>query len=182
MSKKGSPSFKDAKMIKIPKKISLLIGCLILSLVFSSFTFSKKKDKNKDKDQKATQQTSSLVLVKPIKPIVVPVKPVEDIEKIQTELKQIIVRTQQLQTQVRDDRSEIQQILERAQIHQRILKGITIPQPIQSKQQINQNDMIAREKMRLIAQQVHQTQEQLKAIQNSKMVNSTPKTESSQTS
>ncbi len=167
-------------MTRFPQKISFLVAGLILLLAFSPFAFAKKKDKDKDQQQKTVQKASTFVPVRPIKPVVLPVKPVEDIEKIQTDLKQIIERTQQLQTQVRGDRSEIQQILERAKIHQRILTTITIPQPIQSKQQINQNDIIAREKMRLIAQQVHQTQEQLKAVQNSKLVSSASKTESSQ--
>ncbi len=167
-------------MTRFPQKISFLVAGLILLLAFSPFAFAKKKDKDKDQQQKTVQKASTFVPVRPIKPVVVPVKPVEDIEKIQTDLKQIIERTQQLQTQVRGDRSEIQKILEQAKIHQRILTSITIPQPIQSKQQINQNDIIAREKMRLIAQQVHQTQEQLKAVQNSKLVSSASKTESSQ--
>lgn len=165
-------------MTSLPKKRSFLIAGLILSLVFSPFAWAKKKDKEPAQDQAAAPKVSTFVPVKVVKPVVVPAKPVEDIEKIQTDLKQIIERTQQLQTQVQGDRSEIQQILERAKIHQRILTTITIPQPIQSKQQINQNDIIAREKMRLIAQQVHQTQEQLKAVQSSKLVAS--KTESSQ--
>ena len=167
-------------MTRFPQKISFLVAGLILLLAFSPFAFAKKKDKDKDQQQKTVQKASTFVPVRPIKPVVLPVKPVEDIEKIQTDLKQIIERTQQLQTQVRGDRSEIQKILEQAKIHQRILTSITIPQPIQSKQQINQNDIIAREKMRLIAQQVHQTQEQLKAVQNSKLVSSASKTESSQ--
>ena len=167
-------------MVRVPKKISLFIGCLILSLACSPFAFAKKKDKAESQDQKTIQKTSTLMPVKLVKPVALPPKSVEDVAKIQAELKQIIDRTQQLQTQVQGDRSEIRQILERAKIHQRILTSITIPQPIQSKQQINQNDIIAREKMRLIAQQVHQTQEQLKAVQNSKLVSSASKTESSQ--
>ena len=167
-------------MTNYPKKVfSFLVVGLIVSLVFSPFALAKKKNKEKDQDQTSAPKGSTFVPVKPVKPVVVPAKPVEDIEKIQTDLKQIIERTQQLQTQVQGDRSEIQQILERAKIHQRILTSISIPQPIQSKQQINQNDILAREKMRLIAQQVHQTQEQLKAVQSSKLV-SASKTESSQ--
>lgn len=100
---------------------------------------------------------------------VTPEPPLEDAEKIQDELQQIISRTRQLQEQVKGDRSEIREILERAQIHQRILKGITIPKPIQSKQQINQDDIIAREKMRLIAQQAQITQRQLKTIQSARL-------------
>lgn len=93
----------------------------------------------------------------------------EDVEKIQEELKQIIARTQQLQNQVKDDRSEIKRILEQAQIHQRILKGIMIPKTIQSKHQINADQIIAQEKMRLIARQAEQTQNQLKTIQNARL-------------
>ena len=98
------------------------------------------------------------------------VNPGQDKEKIQEELKQIIARTQQLQVQVKDNRSEIQKILKRAEIHQKILKGITIPSTIQTKQQIDAEQIIAQEKMRLIALQAHETQEQLKVFQNARAV------------
>lgn len=105
-----------------------------------------------------------------------------DVVKIQNELNEIVSRSRQLQGQVRDDRNEIQEILERTQIHQRILKTITIPKTIQQHPNIsNAENVIAREKMRLIAQQALQTQEQLKAIQATKAL-SAAKTESSQTS
>jgi len=173
--------------MNLTKNVHLI--CLILVLGFLSLGATK--EKNKTDNSSAAKQTkkSEPVSQKQASPagfkkslVVTPDQQVENAEKINDELKQIISRTQQLQTQVHDDRSEIQKILERAQIHQRILKGITIPQPIQSKQQINQADIIAREKMRLIAQQVHQTQEQLRAIQNSRLISSIPKTESAKTS
>ena len=152
--------------------------------MFSFLSLGAKENKKKDdpgkeqnkqlaeKEIQQKEQTKTKTIV------VVPGQPNEDVEKINDELKQIISRTQQLQNQVRDDRSEIRQILERAQIHQRILKGITIPKLVQSKQQINQDYILAQEKMRLIAQQAHQTQEQLKTIQNSRFVNPVPKTDS----
>ena len=152
--------------------------------MFSLLSLGAKENKKKDdpgkeqnkqlaeKEIQQKEQTKTKTIV------VIPGQPNEDVEKINDELKQIISRTQQLQNQVRDDRSEIRQILERAQIHQRILKGITIPKLVQSKQQINQDYILAQEKMRLIAQQAHQTQEQLKTIQNSRFVNPVPKTDS----
>lgn len=153
-------------------------------VLFSLLSLGAKENKKKDdpgkeqnkqlaeKEIQQKEQTKTKTIV------VIPGQPNEDVEKINDELKQIISRTQQLQNQVRDDRSEIRQILERAQIHQRILKGITIPKLVQSKQQINQDYILAQEKMRLIAQQAHQTQEQLKTIQNSRFVNPVPKTDS----
>lgn len=106
----------------------------------------------------------------------------KNVAKIQDELNEIVSRSRQLQGQVRDDRNEIQEILERTQIHQRILKTITIPKTVQQRPSIaNAENVIAREKMRLIAQQALQTQEQLKAIQATKTF-SAAKTESAQTS
>lgn len=178
--KKDNPNFKDGKL-KFIHKFSLICFIVMFSFLSLGAKENKKKEssaKQQDKQQtekknKETEQTEAeTVAVLPGQP------PTEDVEKIHDELKQIISRTQQLQSQVRDDRSEIRQILERAQIHQRILKGMTIPKMVQTKQQINQDYILAQEKMRLIAQQAHQTQEQLKTIQNSRFVNPVPKTES----
>lgn len=152
-----------------------MVGFLSLGAKENKKKDEPSKQQNKrlaeDKVQKKEESETETIVVTPGQPHA------EDVEKIHNELKQIISRTQQLQTQVRDDRNEIRQILERAQIHQRILKGMTIPKLVQSKQQINQDYIIAQEKMKLIAKQAHQTQEQLKTIQNSRFVNSVPKTE-----
>ena len=92
----------------------------------------------------------------------------EEVEKTKAELEEIIGRTRQLQERVQDNRSEIQKILERAQIHERILKSISIPQSIPTKYQINTDEIVKQEKLRLIAEQARQTQEQLRIIQQTK--------------
>ena len=100
-----------------------------------------------------------------------PEKNEKEPEKIQSELKEIINRTQQLQTQVKNNRVEIQNILERARIHEQILRNITLPPSIPTKQQLNPEAIINREKVRLIAEQARQTQEQLRAIQQVHLLN-----------
>ncbi len=161
--------------------LSVLFG--ILSMGAAAADNNKADDSTSSKKINNLAEKSMLSQSDLKSPIAVtPDQEVEDIDKIHNELKQIIARTQKLQNQVHDDRNEIKDILERAQIHQRILKGITIPKPIQSKQQINQDDILAREKMRLIAQQAYQTQQQLKALQSSRFAGSVSKVDSSQAS
>ncbi len=97
----------------------------------------------------------------------------EEAEKIQGELKEIINRTQQLQTQVKSNRLEIQSMLERARIHERILRNITLPPPTPTRQQFDTEEMIKREKLRLIAEQAMQTQKQLRIIQQARLLSKT---------
>ena len=92
----------------------------------------------------------------------------EDVEKIQEELKEIIDRTRQLQQQVKDNRSEIQKIMERAQIHEQILKNISIPRQVNTR--FTSDQIVQREKLRLIAEQARQTQQQLRVIQTASAV------------
>ena len=147
----------------------VLLGVLSLA---ASKDVSKKSKSDQSQQEEAEEQDDKSPLA------VIPTQQIENADKIHSELKQIISRTQELQKQIRTDRSEINEIMERAQIHQKILKGITIPKPIQSKQQINRDDIIAREKMRLIALQAHQSREYLKAFQSSRLVPELPKTDS----
>ncbi|MBI3999551.1 MAG: hypothetical protein HY351_02960 [Candidatus Omnitrophica bacterium] len=97
----------------------------------------------------------------------------EEVARIQSELKEIINRTQYLQNQVKDNRFEIQNILERTRIHERILKNITVPRPIQSKQQIDAEEIVRMEKLRLIAVQARETQAQLRTIQQARPLKTT---------
>lgn len=97
----------------------------------------------------------------------------EEVARIQSELKEIINRTQYLQNQVKDNRSEIRNILERARIHERILKNITVPHPIQSRQQIDAEEIVRMEKLRLIAVQARETQAQLRTIQQARPLKTT---------
>lgn len=101
-----------------------------------------------------------------------PKKQQEEAAKIKADLDDIIERTRQLQARVQDDRSEIQKIMERAQIHERILRSISIPQPIPTKYQVNADEIVKQEKLRLIAEQARQTQEQLRIIQQAKSLGS----------
>ncbi|OGW87103.1 MAG: hypothetical protein A3C35_07005 [Omnitrophica bacterium RIFCSPHIGHO2_02_FULL_46_11] len=99
-----------------------------------------------------------------------------EVEKIQGELKDIIERTQQLQQQVRGNRDEIQKILQRAQIHERILRTMNVPGPVQLKSQIDTEEILKREKLRIISEQTQKTQQQLRAIQQMKSIAKVPKT------
>lgn len=155
--------------------------CLIILMAFLCVGASAEKNqKTGKKGKKSTAPQSELLADSDSTKnslIATSNQQVENVEKIQSDLQQIISRTQQLQTQVIQNRSEIKGILERAQIHQRILKGITVPKPIQSKDLINPDAIVAREKMRLIAQQAQQAQEHLKAIQSARFVKSISKAE-----
>ncbi|MBI1978058.1 MAG: hypothetical protein HYS55_04835 [Candidatus Omnitrophica bacterium] len=124
---------------------------------------SEKEEKGKGQGQ-ASRVTSSS-----------PEEQRKEAEKIRSELKQIIRRTNRLHGRVKENRVEIQQILERAKIHERILRSISIPQPIRATQQINADEIVRREKLRLIAQQARDTQDQLRAIQKAKTTQSVQK-------
>ena len=103
------------------------------------------------------------------KPIILPPKlPFEgpkDIQKIQDELKQVIARTQALQSKTVQDRVTIQQILDRARIHEQILRTISVPKPTLSNQQVNVEEISKREKLKLIAQDTERSKEQLRALE-----------------
>ena len=90
---------------------------------------------------------------------------VPDVARIQKDLKEIINRSRHLQLQVNDNRSEIQGMMERARIHEQILKTISIPKPVRVKKEIEADEIVKREKLRLIAEQARKTQEQLRHIQ-----------------
>lgn len=92
----------------------------------------------------------------------------KEIEEIQQELSEIIARTRELQEQVKDNRAEIQSILERAQIHERILRDMTLPPPVQLRHQINPDEILKQEKLRLISEQARRTQEELQVIQQTR--------------
>jgi hypothetical protein len=98
----------------------------------------------------------------------------EGVEQIQTELKQIIDRTNVLRAQAQVDRAETAKILERAQIHERILRTITLPpaQPVPIRQVINVDDVARREKIRLIADQTKKTQDRLRILERTGAVKS----------
>ena len=100
----------------------------------------------------------------------------EEVEKVQDELKDIISRTQQLQGQVQGNRVEIQNILQRAQIHERILRSIAVPAPVRLKSQVDAEELIKHEKVRIIAEQTQKTQQQLRAIQQVQSAAKTVKT------
>ena len=89
----------------------------------------------------------------------------EEIKKIQNELRQVIHQTSQLQNKVRGNRVEVQEILERAKIHEKILRSIAAPAPVRTAQQIDVDEILRREKLRLLAEQTQHSQDQLRAIQ-----------------
>ena len=99
----------------------------------------------------------------------------EEVEGIQKDLKEIIDRTHELQNQVKGNRLEIQRILDRTRIHERILRTMDLPRPIPTKQLFNADAIVKREKLRLIAEQARQTRERLQVIQQVQALNKAPK-------
>ena len=96
-----------------------------------------------------------------------------DATNVQKELSEIIDRTSKLQGEVKGNRTEILQIMERAQIHDRILKTIKMPQPVKMPVKVVDADAIVRqEKLRLIAAQTQQAQKQLETIQRTRNIES----------
>lgn len=89
----------------------------------------------------------------------------EEVEKIQNELKEVVTRTQELQAQAKTERSEISEIMERARIHEQILRNMSIPKPIVVSQRINVDEVLRREKLRLIAEEASRVQRQLRAVE-----------------
>ncbi|MBI4368108.1 MAG: hypothetical protein HY588_01800 [Candidatus Omnitrophica bacterium] len=130
----------------------------------------EKKEEEKAPSQKVSSQTSpqTALSVKAYSQV----NPAE-INRIQKDLREIINRTRQLQSQVKNNRTEMQSILQRAQIHERILQEITVPpRPIQTKTQLDPEEVVKLEKLRLISEQTRETQEKLRQIQNTRMIQS----------
>ncbi len=92
---------------------------------------------------------------------------------VQKELSEIIDRTSKLQDQVKGNRTEVLQIMERAKIHENILKTIKIPQPVAAPvKYVDADAIVQREKLRLIAEQTKQAQKQLEIIQRTRHLES----------
>lgn len=95
---------------------------------------------------------------------------VDEKVQVQKDLHQIIERTNQLQHQVQTNRAEIQRILERATIHERILQTLSVPEAVRTKDQVNVERILQQEKVRLIAEQTRNIQNQLQALERAKAI------------
>lgn len=95
---------------------------------------------------------------------------VDEVVQVQKELQQIVERTNALQREVQANRLETQRILERAKIHERILNTLSVPGPVQTGDQVNVDRILQQEKVRLIAEQARQTQNQLQALERARRV------------
>ena len=169
------------------------LWCLLVILVFSFFSIGAwwGSDKPKKEPQKKTVSEPAFEVIRPepvsqpvseIKPpqlssakpkeieppAVVSGKQLEEIKRIQEELKQIIDRTHKLQADVKENRSEVQNIMERAQIHERILQNIAVPRQTQTVSPVIADEIVKREKLRLIAEQTQRTQQRLRVIQQTR--------------
>ena len=89
-----------------------------------------------------------------------------EIDDIEKELNQVIQRSSQLKTQVQTNRVEVHKILERAQIHEKILRSMRTPKPTVVQDRIKIDQILAQEKLRLIAQEARRNQDRLRAIQH----------------
>ena len=117
----------------------------------------------------------------PVAPKILPVEPIvsakvptpAELAQIQKDLNDIIVRSSKLQDEVKENRTEVLQIMERAKIHESILKTIKIPQPVKMPVKVVDADAIVqREKLRLIAEQTRQAQKQLETFQRTRSIQS----------
>ena len=107
--------------------------------------------------------------------------PPEEASQIQDRLHQIIARTSQLQSKVNGNRADVYKILETAKIHERLLQTVTVPTPVRMNRQVNVDEILRREKLRLIAERTRQTQNQLELLERTRnlqnvQVVQTPKT------
>ena len=106
----------------------------------------------------------------PLPSVKVPVP--EDMIKLQSELSEIITRSSKLQNEVKENRAQIHEIMERAKIHENILKTIKAPQLVKVPTPIDADAIVQREKLRLIAEQTKQAQQQLETIQRTQSIES----------
>ncbi len=96
-----------------------------------------------------------------------------DIPAIEKELQGIITRTHHLQRSMHGDRSEIEKIMSRAQVHERILRNLAATPPVNVQQTQRAGDIEAalqREKLRLLAEQVDKAQATLNVIETSQRI------------
>ncbi len=180
-------------MMSKKTEISLLIFVMILSFLSVAAWWDWNKEKKKESAPRpAPTQSAPDKTVLPdenIPPEFLPLKKNkkeiqeqnaddterqrEEVTRIQTELKDVISRTRLLQDQVKDNRVEIQKILDRAKIHEQILKNITVPRPVPARQPMDADEIVRREKLRLIALEASKTQDQLRTIQQARTVRAT---------
>jgi hypothetical protein len=96
-----------------------------------------------------------------------------EVANVQRELSEIIDRTSKLQNDVQVNRIEVLTIMERAKIHDRILKTIKVPQPVKMPvKTVDADAIVKQEKLRLIAAQTRQAQKQLETIQRTRHIQS----------
>ena len=159
--------FKLTKDVIKSMKPYVVCGMFLLSLVSIAAWWDWGQSKKEDTRQESRETRSSQ---KAAGAVSSPEEQREDVEKIQGELKEVISRTSQLQNQVQGNRSEIQDILERAQIHERILRSMNTLRTTTAVSKIDADEIIRREKIRLIANETQRTQQQLRTIQQAQSV------------
>jgi hypothetical protein len=98
------------------------------------------------------------------------------VEQIRQELSQIVQRTKTLQNQVQGNRTQIHKIMERAQMHEKILRRMKVAQPVSIREQTNVEEILKAEKIRLIAEQSQRSRNQLRIIEQAKAYRPTPTT------
>lgn len=122
------------------------------------------KSENKESGRNMTEEESGEAPAEALKP--------EDREKeiaqIEGELKDILEKTTALQESVGANRAEIQKIVERARIHNQILKTIRIPKPVRTGAEARIDHVLAAEKVRVIGDQARRTQQQIRILEQTR--------------
>src|SRR3989338_434894 len=108
------------------------------------------------------------------------VMPPVDIIRVQNELKNIIERTKVLQEQVQNDRAKVKDVLDRAQIHHKILGDLSKEPLIPSGEKIEDAGIdraLKEEKLKIFSAQVEESENELRNIEstNSAVLNASSK-------
>lgn len=104
------------------------------------------------------------------------IDPNVELNRIQAEVTAITVQTKVLAAQGVADRTRLQQIVEQANMHKRLLASLKVPQSVVTKQTVNTDQIVRDAKVRLIADEVKKIHTNLQAIQKPAKVVKAPVT------
>jgi len=92
----------------------------------------------------------------------------QNVQAIQSQLRQIIDRTRVLQQQAVGDRAEVDRILNRARIHEQILRTLNVREPVRVVTPVDRTKILEWEKVRLISEQARRSQDALRTLEQSR--------------
>ncbi|MBI4387769.1 MAG: hypothetical protein HY582_01835 [Candidatus Omnitrophica bacterium] len=137
--------------------------------------FSKKSSEKSDSKKLASpeRKSQSKATDMPQANGVAPLAGQAEMAKLQADIQQIAEQTKSIEAQSQMDRLRIQKIAEQAKIQQQLMQSLQVPKITPTNKVANPEEVLRATKVRLIAEEVKQTQEALRSIQTANQAVST---------